>query len=55
MKEARERAAITQSSKSLYKHIFNYLSLGTIFPTYHIDSNTGGLFITHVEKHRCLL
>jgi hypothetical protein len=44
MKEARERAAITQSSKSLYKHVFNYLNLDPIFPMCHTDSNIGELF-----------
>jgi hypothetical protein len=55
MKEAKEIVAITHSSKSLSKRVFNHLSLGTVFPMCHTDFNSGWLSAAHVEKHRCLL
>jgi hypothetical protein len=42
MKEARETVGITHSSKSVQKCVFNYLSLGMVYPTCHTDSNTEG-------------
>jgi hypothetical protein len=58
MKEARERVAITHSSKKLYTRINIYLitlaweryfQRATLIPTLE------GFSVAHAEKHRCLL